>query len=86
MVGLVTFYSSQHAVQGENVLKKAGFQVDLIPGPKEISPNCGVALSFPLGERERIAQILEENHVKYEAIHQYEPKKTKSILERFLGC
>jgi hypothetical protein len=42
--GLVTFFASLHAMRAEKVLKKHDFDCLLIPGPREISPHCGVAL------------------------------------------
>ena len=44
-IGVVTFFSSQHAIRAEETLKEKGYEVSLMAGPKEISPNCGVALS-----------------------------------------
>ena len=46
MDGLISFYASHHAIRAEKVLVEAGFLVALIPGPRELSPNCGVALPF----------------------------------------
>ena len=43
----------------------------LIPGPKELSPNCGVALQFPLRERPRAEQQLAVKKVRFENIFEY---------------
>ena len=83
-VGVVTFFSSHHAVQAESVLKAASYDVLLIPGPKEISPNCGVALQFNYEEKEAVEKILKEKPVKYEAVHLYKKTK-KSLLDKILG-
>ncbi|MGF7186279.1 hypothetical protein GGQ84_002375 [Desulfitispora alkaliphila] len=85
-VGVVTFYSSYHAVQAEKVLKTKGFDVKSIPGPKDISPNCGVALQFNYEEKDLIEQSLIDKNVTYEALHLYQkPKEKKSLLDKFLG-
>lgn len=44
--GLITFYSSHHAIRAENALKSKKKQCNLIHSPKELSPTCGVALQF----------------------------------------
>jgi len=72
-VGIVTFFSSQHAIQGESVLKNLGFRMELVPGPKDISPNCGVALQCPFPDLAAVEKVLRENGVKYEAGHRYAP-------------
>jgi hypothetical protein len=69
--GLLTFFGSYHALRAEGVLKKAGHHVRLVPGPREISPNCGVALRFAHERKEETAALLEKSAVQYEAIHLY---------------
>ena len=69
--GVITFFGSHHALRAESVLKKAGFPVRLIPGPREISPNCGVALRFSYDRREEALSLLEASSVQIEAVHHY---------------
>jgi hypothetical protein len=83
--GIVTFFSSQHAVQAEAVLKRAGLAVELIPGPKDISPNCGVALKCDLGDLAAVETLLSEGGVRYEAGHSYLLTASKSLLDKLLG-
>jgi len=83
--GIITFYSSSHAIHAEKVLKAAGFQVDLIPGPKEISPNCGVALKYDYVFTGLVEEALAHGGISYEACHQYTMKQEKSLLDRLWG-
>lgn len=83
--GIVTFFSSQHAVQAEKVLKRAGLSVELIPGPKDISPNCGVALKCDRRDLARAEALLREGGVRYEAGHLYAFAAAKSLLDKLLG-
>lgn len=69
--GLVTFYASHHAMRAEKVLKKEGLIVALVPGPREISPNCGVALQFEFRCAEQVQDLLARNKVQVEAVHHY---------------
>lgn len=81
--GLVTFYASHHAVRAEKVLKKNGFTVMLVPGPRDISPNCGVALQFEYRFAEQVGEILRQNKVQTEAIHEYQIEATEDRLSKF---
>ena len=72
LAGVVTFFGSHHALRAEKVIKDSGRPVAIIPGPREISPNCGVALRFNHEDKEGIATLLEEKKVHYEALH-YDP-------------
>ncbi len=67
----MTFFGSHHALRAESVMKRGGFHVRLIPGPREISPNCGVALRFSYDRREEAVTLLEVNSVQFEAVHHY---------------
>jgi hypothetical protein len=69
--GVLTFFGSHHALRAESVMKKAGFPVRLIPGPREISPNCGVALRFSWDRREEALSLLGASSVQFEAVHHY---------------
>ena len=53
------------------MLSNNGIDVILIPGPREISPNCGTALRFDYSKSQKAAEVLKENNVLYEQIHYY---------------
>jgi hypothetical protein len=66
---VVLFHSTSHAIRAEKVLDQAGFRIKLIPTPRQISSNCGIALRFDREEDGRVAVILEENKVPTNGIH-----------------
>lgn len=73
LTGVVTFFGSHHALRAEKVVKESGRPAALIPGPREISPNCGVALRFAYDDMDAIENLLQEKKVRYEALHYYPP-------------
>ena len=70
--GVVSFYASEHAMRAERVLERLGLTVRLVPGPREISPNCGVAVAFHWDDAQRIERGLADARVPFEAIHHHE--------------
>lgn len=74
MDGLISFYASHHALRADKVLGKAGFAVALIPGPRELSPNCGVALRFAYGRRSEATALLAQSRVQIDEVHPYTPR------------
>ena len=85
--GLVTFFASHHAIRAEKVLGEAGHDVQLIPGPKELSPNCGTAVRFVWDEREAALSILDTERVEIDQVMEYTPKtdsfsRRRSLLGR----
>jgi len=82
MDGVITFFSSQQVIKAEKVLKKAGFKIMLIPGPREISPNCGVALCFEFEKQIEVQLNLKDNNIIFEKIHYFpEVKKISKWIE-----
>ncbi len=80
--GLLTFYASHHAVRAEKTLARSGYRVMLVPGPREISPNCGVALQFEYRHADAVRDLLARNKVQIEAIHNYHIEMTDEHLNR----
>ncbi len=70
--GVVSFFASEHAMRAERIFERAGLPARLVPGPREVSPNCGVAVAFVWEDERKIEQALEQSKVRFEAIHRYE--------------
>jgi len=68
----VSFFASEHAMRAERMLQRTGITVRLVPGPREVSPNCGVAVAFQWEHEPEVAQALTDSKIRYEAIHEYE--------------
>jgi hypothetical protein len=66
--GIITFFSSHHALHGEEVLKQKRIRAVLVPGPREISPNCGVALRFDWKDNRQVKLLFDENRIQYESL------------------
>ena len=72
--GLISFFGSHHALRADAVLRRGGFASKLVPGPKDLSPNCGVAVRFTYAQREPASALLAEKKVQIEKIHYYVPR------------
>ncbi len=70
--GVILFYTTSSALKAEKNLMKQGFEVKLIPVPRELSSDCGVALRFNWKDRELIAAQLASTNVEIDSIHPLE--------------
>ena len=70
--GVVSFFASEHAMRAERVFERAGLPVRLVPGPREVSPNCGVAVAFRWEDEPRVEDALASSKIRFDAIHRYE--------------
>lgn len=55
---LAVFNSAHRVMKAENVLKALGLSILLIPAPRQLQTDCGLALRFAGDEREDIMQVL----------------------------
>ena len=67
--GVVLFHSTAHAIRAETVLEEAQVQIKLIPTPRQLSADCGIAVRFDPVDRAQVTAILEENRVPINGIH-----------------
>jgi len=58
-----------YVIKGEKILKKAGLRIGVIPVPREISSDCGMALEFSCKDRECVEQILADEDVTVVGIY-----------------
>jgi hypothetical protein len=66
---VVLFHSTSHAIRAEKVLKEAGVVHKMIPTPRQLSSDCGMALRFDRADEEQVARTLAEHKVSINGIH-----------------
>ncbi len=66
---VVTFHSTHYALKSERVLKKAKYNIKLVPVPRQFSSNCGLALQFDCDNKDIFLDLFKKNKVEVEALH-----------------
>lgn len=66
---VVLFHSTAHAIRAEKMLLQAGFKIKMIPTPRQISSDCGLALRFDRAQAAQVAAVLDEKRVPINGIH-----------------
>lgn len=61
--GIILFDTTQAAIKAEKVLISEGISIKLIPVPRHISHNCGIAIRFPLDFVDKIRSVLRKEDV-----------------------
>ncbi|MHC4184005.1 MAG: DUF3343 domain-containing protein [Planctomycetota bacterium] len=69
---VVTFHSTHYALKSERVLKKAKYNIKLVPVPRQFSSNCGLALQFECDRTDEFMDLFKKNRVEIEALHKME--------------
>jgi len=58
---IVAIFDSVHRVmQAEKVLKAGGAEILLIPVPRQLTSDCGLAIRYDPGQKDRVEQILRD--------------------------
>jgi hypothetical protein len=73
------FHSIHRVMKAEKVLKAAGADILLIPVPRQLTPDCGLALRFAPTERERVEGLLGEVDLSPAELYQKEGKGFRQI-------
>ena len=63
------FYTTSAVMRAEKTLKKENLTVKLVPTPRELSSDCGIALRFDWEHAERIENILDAENIEFDGIH-----------------
>ena len=60
---LAVFNSAHRVMKAENTLKALGLPILLIPAPRQLQTDCGLALRFAEDDRDRIMQVLKQERL-----------------------
>ncbi len=55
-------------MKAEKAVGAAGIECKLVPAPRHLSHDCGVALRFRMGNQARVESALMDGRVEYESI------------------
>ena len=58
---VITFDSVYYVMKAERILKEKGIEINLIPTPREISSDCGVAIELVDSRLDLVKEILQKN-------------------------
>jgi hypothetical protein len=73
--GVVVLHTTSAALRAEKKLIVGGLAVKLIPTPREMSSDCGIALRFDWRQAGRVQELLEEAHIAFQAIQEIPPNQ-----------
>ncbi|NLF97579.1 MAG: selenide, water dikinase SelD [Candidatus Riflebacteria bacterium] len=60
---LLLFTTTRAVIKGEEYCRAAGFDVNVVTVPKDISPECGMALTVPAGKGEDAVKMLADKNI-----------------------
>jgi hypothetical protein len=67
---LIIFTTTHDVILAERLCRKAKLPLDVVPVPKDISSDCGMALEIDLQYKDIVTKILDENSISVKDIIQ----------------
>jgi len=68
---VILFATTNHALRGEKVLKRAGLQAKLIPVPRHLSSDCGISLRIPAAQEAQAREAMAAANLPHQALHPF---------------
>jgi hypothetical protein len=82
MKSIVLLESIHQVMRAEKLLKAEGMKIDLIPVPREISSDCGMAIELPEEAEREALRVLEDNRMPIREWYVRDKKGTFQKRER----
>jgi hypothetical protein len=70
--GILIFHSIHRVMRAEKELKTAGFDVRLLPVPRQLSSDCGLSLGFRYPDRTRVEARLDAAGCPAEEVYRWQ--------------
>lgn len=82
--GLITFKSTNFALQGEQVFKDNNFVFKTIPTPRDVSTSCGLSLLFFEEDIDKAKDLIVEGHMSVDGLYRYSKSSEGNKVEKIL--
>lgn len=81
---VVTFENTGKALAFEKTLKKCGYEIRLMPVPRQVSSSCGTSARVSCDEKDEILAICNENNLEIDGFHKITKDKEKNWFLKHL--
>jgi len=68
-----TFGTTHQAMAAEDILREAGFRLEVVPPPRGLTAGCGLALQVSLADLPAAMETLTRQSGKWAAVHRLGP-------------
>lgn len=82
--GLITFKSTNFALQGEEILKDNDLTFKTIPTPRDVSTSCGLSLLFLEEDIDKVKKLIDQEILKIDSMYRYSKSSQGSRVEKIL--
>jgi Putative Se/S carrier protein-like len=77
----ITFLSVHDVLKAEKRLQAAGWRTRLVPVPKQVNPDCGLALQVPCDKLGQARDLLADMAARLKGVYEVEGAKFTALEE-----
>lgn len=78
---IITFFTTNYALEFEKKAKEIGMEVKLIPVPRELSSSCGTAARIDCKYEDDIKSFCKSNNIEIDRLYKLKSKET--LIDKF---
>jgi hypothetical protein len=78
---IITFASTNFAMQAENELKTSGVKHQIIPTPRQITLSCGLSVMTPVDNLDAIRKLISDRKIINKAVYRSSGSGREKTLE-----
>lgn len=82
--GVITFKSTHHTIQAEDLLREGGLEFKTIPTPREITKSCGLSILFQLDDLPIVEDVISRDTIKIDSVYRYVKSREDSRAEKII--
>ncbi|SHE50489.1 DUF3343 domain-containing protein [Caloramator proteoclasticus] len=76
---IVTFESTNFAIQAESVLKSRNLNIQIIPTPREITLSCGISILTQIENLNEIDELVKLGKIRIKEVYKYVKDEVKTL-------
>ncbi|WP_027308694.1 DUF3343 domain-containing protein [Caloramator sp. ALD01] len=76
---IVTFESTNFAIQAESVLKSRNLNIQIIPTPREITLSCGISILTQIENLNKIDELVKLGKIRIKEVYKYVKDEVKTL-------
>jgi hypothetical protein len=77
---VVILFSIHFVLKAEKLFKKQGISHDVIPVPREISSDCGMAVEFSCREIEKVSELLDAADIRIAGLYRRDGRDSFQVI------
>ena len=81
---VIVFKSTHHAIAATRFLKNKNYKFDVIPTPRMVTHDCGLAIKFAEEDLERIKESIKISEIEAEGIYKIQKVGNERIASQIM--